>query len=367
MKITPNHVRWFRLNRSGLVEPYSTTEEVAARVLGVQAQMPSAADLGFWNRTARCTQEGLQEARLEGRRLVRFWGQRNTLHIYQAKDWPLLHAAFSLRQSLMHQRLEKDGLLAEFKSVVRNYARRLAEGKALTYKDVKSRKLAAVQDRWVLSYLVFMELVRQGLACHGPDRGQQSTFVSRLHWLPDLAWAPPTPEGAFTELTRRYLSCYGPADAHDLAFWYGTNLTNARRWLESAREHCGEVEVGDRTLWCCKADVRELSRKPPPPSQWPVRLLPRFDVLVLGTRDKSWLIDEAHYKKVWRPSAHVEAVLLVRGRIAGTWRYERKARGLQVKVEPFAPLGRSVFRAAEKQAGAIADFLGVPLASFACS
>jgi hypothetical protein len=85
---------------------------------------------------------------------------------------------------------------------------------------------------------------------------------------------------------------------------------------------------------------------------------------VLSTKDKSWLIDDEHKKKVWWPAAHVAAVLLVRGRIAGTWRYDRKARGLDVRVSPFARLSRPVAGAVEKQAKAIAGFLDLPLREF---
>ncbi|MCH7702127.1 MAG: winged helix DNA-binding domain-containing protein [Planctomycetes bacterium] len=122
------------------------------------------------------------------------------------------------------------------------------------------------------------------------------------------------------------------------------------------------MTVGDRTLWCCRADLEELATKPPPVGQWPVRLLYRFDPLLLATKDKWWLIDEAHYKKVWRPSAHVEAVLLVRGRIAGTWRYDRTSKLFRVQISPFATLTRAVTQAAHKQAAGIANFLGLQLA-----
>ena len=87
-----------------------------------------------------------------------------------------------------------------------------------------------------------------------------------------------------------------------------------------------------------------------------------IDPLLLATKDKSWLIDERDYKKVWRAAAHVEPVVLARGRIVGTWRYDRRARGLDVSVRPFAQLPGAVERSVEREAGGIADFLGIPLA-----
>ncbi len=366
MKITPAHVHWFRFRQSGLVEPFSSPEQTARRLIGVQAQLLAAADLAFWNRTANCTRESLKEARLQSRSIVRFWGQRDTLHIYHTEDWPLLHTAFGLRQRMVRKRLDKAGILGEFQRVVRQTGKRLAAGKPLAYKDVKAGKLAEgirrepMDDRqalWTAAYMTFRELEREGIACHGDDVGGRSTFVKREHWLPQLDWSPPSAGDAFAELAQRYLTAYGPAEPRDLAHWFGTTVTNATGWIESAGSACRAIEVDDRRLWCCGGDLESIAEKPPPPSRWPVRLLYRFDPLVLATKDKSWLIEDEYYKRVWRPSAHVEAVLLARGRIAGTWRYDRGAGGLHVRVSPFAKLSRAVLLAAEKQAAAIAGFL----------
>ncbi len=373
VKLTSAHVRWFRLRRSGLVKPFSTPDETARRLIGVQAQLKPAANLAFWNRTSRCTLAGLTAARLDGRSIVRMWGQRNTLHLYDSDDWPLLHAAFEPRIAATLEELVQAGALSEFRRLVKHTATRLARGKPLTYKDIKSTELGqfikraqatAKQAQWVAAYLVFLQLVRQGVACHGPDQGNESSFVHRGSWLPDLAWSPPDSQAACAELARRYLSAYGPAKAQDLAHWYGTSVTNAKRWIESAGRRCCTVVVDGQTLWCCRTDLKTMAVKPPPPSRWPVRLLYRFDPLLLATKDKSWLIDHKDKQKVWLPAAHVNAVLLVRGRIAGTWRYDRKAKGLSVGVVPFSKLSGPVARATETQAAAIAKFLEMPLADF---
>lgn len=371
VNVSPAQVHWFRLRRSGLVQPFSTPEETARKLIGVQAQLLSAADLAFWNRTANCTPNVLTDARLDRRTLVRLWGQRSTLHIYNADDWPLLYAAFEQRQIIARTRMEKAGVLGEFRKVVRRTAKQLEAGKALTYNDIQSKRLREgmkigqmtdSQAQRSTAYIIFMQLVREGVACHGAESGGESVFVHRKYWLPNLEWAPLDPQDALVELACRYLTAYGPAEPRDLAHWYGTTVTNATRWINSAGDRCCHVTVGDRTLWCCRADLEELAIKPPPASQWPVRLLYRFDPLVLATKDKWWLIDEAHYKEVWRASAHVEAVLLVRGRIAGTWRYDRTSKLLRVQISPFATLTRTVKQAAHKQAAGIGRFLGLQLA-----
>ena len=363
MKLTPDQRDWFRLRRSGLVEPFSSPEEAARRLIGIQAQLAPATDLSLWNRTRSCTPAELNAARLEERSVVRFWGQRNTLHLYSTDDWPLLFSAFAELESVTKRRFEQAGLGSEFRKVARRTRERLADGKQLTYKDVKSRRLQEGTDPWVASYAILMALVREGVACHGPDRGGASTFAHREQWRPDLEWSPPAAAQATSELAVQYLSAYGPAELRDLAFWCGTTVTKAKSWVESAGERCCEVVVDDRTHWCCRDDLDELAAAPPRRSAWPTRLLYRFDPLLLATKDKTWLTDTAGYKKVWTSGGHVGAVLLLAGRIAGTWRYDRKPGGLRVRLTPFAKLSRPVHRAVEKEAAAIASFLELPLES----
>ena len=239
-----------------------------------------------------------------------------------------------------------------------------------------------------------MQLVREGVACHGAEQGGKSGFVHRENWLPGRDWSPPPAHEAMPELAVRFLSTYGPAQPSDLAYWYDTTVAEAKGWIESAGSRCSTLEVEGRTLCCAAKDLDTLTNEPPagsrcstlevegrtlccaakdldtltnepppPPSRWPVRLLGRWDPMLLALKDKSWLIDNAHKKKVWRPGGNVEATLLIHGRIAGTWRYDRRSKGLRISLSPFAPLTRGATRAVERQAKAVAKFFGLELAA----
>ena len=362
MKVTSSQVHWFRLQRSGLVEPFTSAEETAHRLIGVQAQLPPAAALAIWNRTSALTHADLEALRLDRRTLVRFWGQRNTAHLYAARDWPFLHSAIEQPRSAPELELEQANLRADFNRLIDRTRRRLAAGEHLTYKDVGSKKLEeGFELRWHVAYAVLLQLVREGVVCHGPDRAGESGFVHREHWLPDLDWSPPAAEDALPELAVRYLSTYGPAEPGDLAYWYDTKVSDAKRWIEAAGARCSVVEVDGRNLSCATDDLDSLAGKPPPLSDWPVRLLYRFDPLLLAIKDKSWLIDPEQKKKVWRPAAHVAAVLLVGGRIAGTWRYDRRSKSLSIRVSPFDSLSRTEAGAVMEQAKGIAAFFGLEL------
>ena len=380
MKISTAQARWFRFRRSGLIEPFATPTATARQLIGVQAQMPAASDLAFFSRTADTSPATLNRERLETRSVVRMWGYRNTVHIYAADDWPLLHTVLRGRESVLARRLNTVGLRDDFQRLVGQLENRLAAGEQLTYKDARStdpyKKLEAGQKKWadpratpaqagwVLSYAAFMHLVQAGLACHGPDQGAESTFVHREHWLPNLDWSLPDDDTAFADLAVRYLAAYGPATPGDLAAWVGTTVTNAKRWLAASGERVIDVDVDGNAALSRADDADALAETPPAPSKWPVRLLYRFDPYVLaaiGSKDKHWLIDLPHYKKVWRPGAHIEAVVLVGGRIAGTWRYKKKTKGLMITITPFAPFSRVVASRVQTQASRVANFLELDL------
>lgn len=68
-----------------------------------------------------------------------------------------------------------------------------------------------------------------------------------------------------------------------------------------------------------------------------MRLLGRFDPLLLPHKDKSWLIDAAHKAHIWRPAGQIAACVLYHGRIVGAWRSEQRPakRWLRVTVSLF--------------------------------
>src|SRR2546430_17045605 len=86
-----------------------------------------------------------------------------------------------------------------------------------------------------------------------------------------------------------------------------------------------------------------MIRRPPRSTLFPYTTL--FRSFLLGVKDKSHLVDAAHYKRVYRPQGWLSPVVLIDGRVAGVWSYSRKRRRLEIRVEAFQTL-RSADRAA---------------------
>lgn len=363
MNVSAVQARWFRLCRSALVEALATPELVAATLAGVQAQILSAAGLALWNRVPGLTQRHVDALLHERRTLVKLWGQRGTLHLYPSAEWPLIHGALAGRATWWERQFAYNGGdVADYRAMIERISELLRERGTLGRSHVRAYGLALDETHLSGWGGIFTDLVRRGEACHAGQSDGEGLFAHRAYWLPDLDWNPPPPDAANAELARRYLHAYGPATAQDFAYWRGTSGREVRRWLAALGDAVAEVQVEGRPMLLLRADLDLLHMPPPEREQWPLRLLGRFDPLLLGLKDKTWLVEPQHYTRVWRPAGHIEATVLEHGRIAATWRYDRTSSGLLVTVTPFAPLAEEALAAVATQAAGVAAFFGVPLA-----
>jgi uncharacterized protein YcaQ len=363
LALTPAQARWHRLARQGLRTPLAGPEAVARALVGVQAQILPAAGLALWNRARAFTAADLARLLYAERSLVKLWGQRGTLHLYPSADWPLLYGAHADTGTYWERKAARQGAgLDDHEALVAAVAALLRERACVGRSDLRLAGLPLAAEHLSGWGGIFAVLVRRGLACHAEPRDGEARMAHRERWLPDLAWAPPPPEAANVELARRYLGAYGPATLQDLAYWRGRGVAEARRWAAALGDDLAPVSVGGAPMLALRAALPDPSVAPPAPDGWPVRLLGRFDPLLLAPKDKGDLVDAASYARVWRPAGHIEATLLVAGRLAGTWRYDWRGGGLAITIEPFKRPPAYVRRAAERQAQGVAAHFGAPLA-----
>jgi uncharacterized protein YcaQ len=362
LKLTETHIRWFRLRRSGLAEPFSSPEEAARALVGVQAQILPAAGLALWNRTRGLTYEGFDHLLHGQRSLIKIWGQRGTLHVYASDEWPQLNSAMVARHSWWERQIIRAGTDPnDYQATLDRVAELLRQRGTMNRSDLRASGLDLDESCCSSWGGIFADLVRRGVACHAGQAGNEGLFAHREYWLPGLNWSPPPVDEANIELTRRYLCGYGPATVQDLIYWRGAKAGGARRWIAALSDEIVEVDVDGQAMLALRADLDALHERPPARRAWPVRMLYRFDPLMLGIKDKSWLVEPRYYKHVFRPAGHIEGTLLEHGRVVGTWRYNRADSGLAITVYPFVSLPRPVRKAVEENAAGVAQFFGLPL------
>lgn len=378
IEVGEEQVLYFRARRGHLAGPGARNAVEAARaILGAQAQQPGPALLALGQRTKGRPAAAALKAQLLGprRSLVRTWGQRETLHVYDPRDWAAIVAArgewapggrrgpMPGAEALAAAARVLEGSATATRSDLLGVAPASYE-RALRKALGKYVKTAAEARRFAAGRLLWC-LAMRGDACVADKVGAEQGYAARTRWFPRLKWSTPETRAAALELTRRYLALYGPATATDAAHFFGARVREARQWCEALRDAGEVVEVacGERRgLLANEADLRELKRKPPAKAgDWPPRLLPMWDTYLMGHADKSWTApDPAERKKIWRGQAVVAAGVIARGRFVAEWSHEIRKDRLGVAVRPLSGWsGKAHLAAVKREATAVAAHLGL--------
>lgn len=351
--LTWEQVHARRLARNHLVEPAARDRlvDVVRDVCGIHAQVRTAADLALSARSRGLTPGHVREALWEERSLVKTSSIRGTLHLHPGDELPLWMAARRMRPPSRNPGLPPE----REDEVVRAIADAL-DGRMLTTRELGEEIVRRVgawarEETEVIHFgkpaiawrLAWGEAFTRGLACYGPPRGQQVTFVRADQWLG--GWEELDPAAALVEVLRRYLAAYGPARPGDFEHWfYGPAPFDALA-LE-------EVDVDGHRAWVLAGDT-----------EWPeperaVRLLPYYDCYVIGCHPRDRFIPEEHRKRVFDSGAGPFPTLLVDGVVAGVWRHEKHGKRVEIDVEPFGRLTAVQRRRLDEEVERVRELLG---------
>ncbi len=138
-------------------------------------------------------------------------------------------------------------------------------------------------------------------------------------------------------------------------------MREADGWLASLAPGLISVSCGGRKgLAALADDARDLRADPPAGKDWPLRLLPLWDGLLMGHKDKTWTVpDAAERPAVWRRGAHVSAAVLHRGRIVAVWTQAKRRGELRVEIAPLGGWRKAMLPGARREARAVAAHLGL--------
>ncbi len=334
--------------------------EVAGEVCGIQAQLMSAAELALRARVRRLLPGEVRKALWKDRTLVKTWFVRGAVHLIPSADLGSFLGALQPREPRMLAFLHSNGLSRrEAEAIVGEIVALLRDG-PLIRRELAERvgeRLGAKARRWVASpWGVIVRLAcARGLVCFGPEQGNEVTFVRLEDWLPRSS--RPEPDEAARILLNRYLSAFGPATPADYVLWTNLLVSDVRKAWRGIEGDLEETQIDGRRGFVLREDLKALNSARFSGSA--VRLLPNFDPLLLGHRDKAHLVDKAHYKRVYRKAGWIYPSIFVNGRIEGTWSLARRARASCVEVEMFHAPSAGWKEGIASEVEDIGRFLGV--------
>jgi hypothetical protein len=89
-----------------------------------------------------------------------------------------------------------------------------------------------------------------------------------------------------------------------------------------------------------------------------VYLLPPFDEYTVAYKDRTAIIDPVFAKRVNAGGGFLNAIVVVNGLVAGTWKRELRGNSVDITVSPFRALSARETRALERESVRYARFLG---------
>jgi hypothetical protein len=321
--------------------PAATAREVVSHFGAMQAQdyLGALWAVGLRMREAR---ESDIERALADRSIVRCWPMRGTLHFVAGEDarWMLELLAprvLSRHRAMLERNFEIDErTLRRCRTMVE---RALRGGNALTRPEIYALfEKARIATQASRGLHILFALAHEHLICFGPRRGKQPAFVLLDEWLP-AAKSKPRQE-ALAELARRYLAGHGPATVTDFVWWSGLTTKEANEGMALADVKTDSVAVTTR-------------------AKLNVQLLPPFDEYTVAYKDRSAVIDPAFAKRVNAGGGMINAIVVVNGIVAGSWKRTLRGTSVDITVSPFRALTAREMRALDKEGARYAKFLGM--------
>lgn len=367
--VTWLQVAALRLDRQHLTQrlPASKLVDVVGEMVGIHAQVMSAAELQLNARLEGLRRDDVRDALHEKRALVKTWSMRGTLHLHTSADLWAFVAAYPTRDNtgsapwlkyFKITRERRDAVMAAIATVL--------DGTPMTKVELADAVGAELGDGALGARLTsgWGELLKpaagRGLLAFGPEAGRNVTFIDPSVWLgakPPRTSAEPLV--ALGELLGRWLGVFPGAGRDAAARWWGVqSRPTMQKAIDAAGIAVADLDVDGSKVWALTADVRRLESGEPPVG---VRLLPNFDPYVNDLpRRTAALLPVASHDRVYRTAGWISPVVVVDGRVLGTWEIESGKRG-GIVVRPFGRWRSGARSELAAEAERIAEFLDRPL------
>jgi len=355
VNLSAEEARSIILARHGLTQGarYADPASAMRALIAVQTQYPASLAPALAARAEKATARSIDRALTKEKIFLKGWSLRQTLHTALAEDHMLVLGAMSARLAAGHEKwMGSRGIGRE--KLDELHAQIM---EALTERPLGRKELHERVPFYKGVFMVGWGLDAMGLSVEGKlilsrQAAAKTEFARLDQWAPHVERCPLSEEEALKELIRRYFASYGPATLSDFRYWTGHGASRTSAAFNSVREELTEVTVEGKKGEHYIYGAYEKSARPA------VRLLPKFDPLMMGRRDKSLFLPDNLRERVFRKAGQVEAVVLAEGQVRATWRTVRRGKTLEFVIEPFGRMKKSWLAALPREALRAAKSLG---------
>jgi hypothetical protein len=199
------------------------------------------------------------------------------------------------------------------------------------------------------------EMSYLGLLVNAGRKGSESTWMSSADYLPARR-SISSAEKCTVELVRKYIEHYGPVTREDIAYWSFLRKDQVDPALEALKKDLNKENYrSNEEYFSFGEDSREAFEPPR------VVILPEFDSLMMGYKDKSRFLSQDGIKKVFGGLAAVNRTILLDGFVAATWKRKKNPAGMIVDVSSLRKLTAKERQSIEEEFASYADYQGTKI------
>ena len=345
--------------------------KVAEACCGINSQDLLESYSSFWARIDGFRDSDLtSELRPKGG-LVRTWTVRSTMHTIPAKDY-YVHVLGGPGRRFQHwfDNAAKRRGIPDRDSRVRFLYRPLLDhikGRTVTSNEVKEFMVERLTERGLKGRMKLQrgwsskptygpawtglsEMSNLGLLVSAGRKGSQGLWMSSADYLVG-GRSVPDPEDCMVELVRKYIECYGPVSREDIAYWSYLLKKDVDLALEALKKDLTKEDLHSGEEYFSFGEDSNKAFEPPS-----AVILPEFDSLMMGYKDKSRFLPRDIMKKVFGGLAAVNRTILLDGFVAAIWKRKKNAAGMLVDVSPLRTLKAGEKRSIEEEFAKYADY-----------
>jgi hypothetical protein len=351
----PSDILKLRLSNTGLTtSPFKNVAEAVSHLGAVQAQDFSAAKWGIGLRIKNSTDEMIEMAFNEGA-ILRTHVMRPTWHFVLPENirWMLDLTAARVKTLLGHYNRKlnlDDSLLTKSNDAI---VRALQKQRYLTRQELKTvlEEIGIRTDAQRLAHIiVWAEL--DALICSGPRSGKQFTYALLDERVPKFKKV--VREEALSKLALTYFVSHGPAQLTDFSWWSGLSMKDARNALDSIQPELEQIARDSKTYWFSPRVKMESSKLRS------TFLLSIYDEYTIAYKDRSDLGEARDTERMLSMGNALTAVIILKGKVAGTWKKRSAKKRIEITLQPFRKLIRTQWQELRSEVARFEKFTGTP-------
>ncbi len=335
-------------------EKFDDARDVVDWLGAVQAQDYAAAKWALGMRMQNANDADIEKAFNNGA-ILRTHVMRPTWHFVMPSDidWMLELTSARVKSIMGHYNRKLELTDELFKKCNLVIANALQGRKHLTRQEIahqlENNKIQAHGQR--LGHIV-MNAELDSVICSGPRRGKQFTYALLEERVPKVKKIDRNE--ALARLAFKYFNSHGPAQLKDFAWWSGLTMKEALAGLDGVKSKLVQETQDAKTYWL-SPNTRITKQK-----KLAAFLLSIYDEYTIAYKDRSALGDGRYFEKLILMGNALTSVIIIEGKIVGTWKRVLKKNQVEIKLSPFRKLNNSEQKALALASNSYSKFIGLP-------